>query len=214
MTFRLPSPLPPRSSTPTQEHERHPYPDDGHLDDPASLHKRSITSLGLEAPFCSLLLLTLPVQFFTRLTSLFLSHTHSTPSSIYLTQKRLSHPPSSNHDSSSAPSPSLSPSQTPLLIRASNGAPPKSRRAGHKIKFSCIVPADELERFFTRYMEVLKEGAVAKGGLKKRDKGGKKAKERREVRRRQKENKKKGWPEGDDRRKKKKKSNVEGKSKG
>ena len=74
--------------------------------------------------------------------------------------------------SPSEPFPDLHPPEPlPIIFRASDGKSKEKR--SDRIKISTIVQADELEAFFTRYLEVWKMGM---GGLKKRDRSGNKAK--------------------------------------
>lgn len=61
----------------------------------------------------------------------------------------------------------------PVLIRATDGKSKAHRIKGEKTKLSTIVEADQLEGFFTKYVEVCKLGMT---GLKKRDRSKNKSK--------------------------------------
>ncbi|KAG7009062.1 structural maintenance of chromosomes protein 4 [Physcia stellaris] len=143
-------------------------------------------------------------EFFTKLSTLFDARRNSTHGSIYLTQKRLTSPSSSQPASNptppatsppvDAPFPDLNPSQPlPLIIRASNGKSKSHREQGEKIKISTIVQPDEVEKFFVRYAEVMKSGT---SGLKKRDRSGRKKKEREKERKKEAKDGKGGKGEG------------------
>ena len=77
------------------------------------------------------------------------------------------------------PFPDLHPEHpSPVLIRATDGKSQDDRK--NRIKISTIVQAEELDSFFTKYVEVCKAGM---SGLKKRDRSGRKAKVKEKKRR-------------------------------
>jgi len=127
---------------------------------------------------CSLFMLSTKTnssQFFTHLTTLIKSTHKAGHGSVHLSQKRLTH---SNipEDSEVVDNPLWDlkpPNPLPVLIRASNGACPKVRKAGGKVKCATVVKPEDLEGFFERYAEVCKKGFE---GLKKRDRSKKKKK--------------------------------------
>jgi signal recognition particle subunit SRP14 len=111
-------------------------------------------------------------QFFTSLTELLSKTSQKSRGSVFLTQKPLLDGVTSG--------------QPAILIRASNGNTDAKRPTdkdgkidktkaskASKVKFSTVVPADELEAFYTRYADVCKAGMT---GLKKRDRSKRKAK--------------------------------------
>ncbi|KZF21865.1 signal recognition particle, SRP9/SRP14 subunit [Xylona heveae TC161] len=113
-------------------------------------------------------------DFFIRLAELFDARRQKDHGSVYLTQKRLSHPSIASSSSSSPAASASSDHQlletpVPILIRASDGKS-KSQR-NEKTKLSTVVEPDSLDAFFTRYAEVCKGGMQA---LKKRDRSGRK----------------------------------------
>ncbi|KAJ9314786.1 hypothetical protein DTO271D3_5032 [Paecilomyces variotii] len=114
-------------------------------------------------------------EFFSSLTNLLTTATQKSRGSVYLTQKRLPSNNSSSDDSSA-------PSQSSILIRATDGntnaANPKSKTksrgdAHPKVKLATVVAPEDIEAFYVRYAEVCKAGMV---GMKKRDRSGKKKK--------------------------------------
>ncbi|KAL1859434.1 hypothetical protein Plec18167_006605 [Paecilomyces lecythidis] len=113
-------------------------------------------------------------DFFSSLTNLLTTANQKSRGSVYLTQKHLSTNNSSSDESST-------PSQSPILIRATDGntnaANPKSKTKSKdthpKVKLATVVAPEDLEAFYVRYAEVCKAGMV---GMKKRDRSGKKKK--------------------------------------
>lgn len=121
-------------------------------------------------------------DFFIRLSSLFDACRDKNHGSIYLTQKRLTYDENEdalNDKSILSPLHDLKPSKPlPILIRASNGK--SGKKKSEKIKLSTVVEANNLEGFFTTYMEICKLGASR---MKKRDRS--KAKEKLKAKKKQ-----------------------------
>ncbi|MCJ1411760.1 hypothetical protein MMC19_005852 [Ptychographa xylographoides] len=121
-------------------------------------------------------------DFFLRLADLFETTRTADHGSVFLTQKRLSHGPSTSSPSS-PPSEShnnlpeslfadLHPAAPlPVLMRATNGKMKEDK--ADKVKLSTVVMPDRLEGFYARYAEIWKAGM---GGLRKRDRSGRKKK--------------------------------------
>ncbi|KAJ5396847.1 hypothetical protein N7509_004960 [Penicillium cosmopolitanum] len=103
-------------------------------------------------------------EFFSSLTDLLAKTTQKSRGSVTLSQKPLID--------------NITTTQPSILIRATDGntSAPRTMKDGKvvkakaskatRVKFSTVVPADQLEAFYTRYAEICKTGMT---GLKKRD---------------------------------------------
>ncbi|KAJ5118843.1 Salicylate hydroxylase [Penicillium atrosanguineum] len=111
-------------------------------------------------------------EFFSALTELLSKTSQKSRGSVFLSQKPLIDGVTSGQPS--------------ILIRASNGNTDAKKpidkdgkidktkvSKASKVKFSTVVPADQLEAFYTRYADVCKASMT---GLKKRDRSKRKAK--------------------------------------